>query len=347
MKTSHLALMALFGTLSAQALHAQDSPPGVDHPDYVPGEYRVFTGAGEPATLDDVIAAMGLHEVVFIGEIHDDPTGHALEAELFRRAHQTYGMAAGDEEATRSVAASLEFFQSDAQPILDEYLQGLISESSFTAASRPWPRYDTDYRPVVEYAKEHGLPVVAANAPQRYVNRASRLGRESLDDLSVEARATLAPLPYGQASRAYLDQWVMTMAEVMEHEQSICGVPIVEEPAEEGEAEHQPMGNHGGTGSLFNGQVLWDATMAYWISDHLVRNPDALVLHMVGSFHVSRGTGTPEQLVRYRPGVRSMIITMRTVEDVDTFEAAPSGEWGDFVIQTDAFHTLEAIGCRS
>jgi uncharacterized iron-regulated protein len=348
MKTSHLALMALFGILPAQALHAQDSPPGVDHPDYVPGEYRVFTGAGEPATLDDVVAAMGRNEVVFIGEIHDDPTGHALEAELFRRAYETYGMAAGDGEATRSVAASLEFFQRDAQPILDEYLQGLISESSFTAASRPWPRYDTDYRPVVEYAKEHGLPVVAANAPQRYVNRASRLGRESLNDLSVEARATLAPLPYGQASRAYLDQWVMTMAEVMEHEQSVCGVPIVEEPAEEeGEAEHQPMGNHGATGSLFNGQVLWDATMAYWISDHLVRNPNALVVHMVGSFHVSRGTGTPEQLVRYRPGARSMIITMRTVEDVETFEAAPSGEWGDFVIQTDEFHTLEAIGCRS
>jgi uncharacterized iron-regulated protein len=348
MKISHLAVAALCIVLPAQSIHAQDSAPGTDHPDYVPGEYRVFTGAGEPATLDDVVAAMGLNEVVFIGEIHDDPTGHALEAELFRRAHETYGTGTAEADATRSVAASLEFFQHDAQPIVNEYLDGLITEKAFTAASRPWPRYKTDYRPIVEYAKEHGLPVVAANAPRRYMNRVSRLGRESLNDLSAEALSHLAPLPYGKASRAYLDQWVMTMASVMEHEQTKCGIPIAEEPSEtQDQAAPPTMGNHGASGSLFDGQVLWDATMAYWISDHLARNPDALVLHMVGAFHVQRGTGTPEQLVRYRPGVSSMIITMRSVENVEEFEPAPSGEWGDFVIQTDEWHTLESIGCRA
>jgi uncharacterized iron-regulated protein len=320
----------------------------MDHPDYVPGEYRVFSGDGRSATMDDIVAAMGRNEVVFIGETHDDPTGHALEAELFRRAYETYGMGTDDAEATRSVTASLEFFQHDAQPILDEYLAGLISESTFRAASRPWPRYQTDYRPIVEYAKEHELSVVAANAPRRYTNRVTRLGREALWDLSAEARASLAPLPYAKASRAYLDQWVMTMSSVMEQEQMKCGVPIEQEASdEEGAASHQaPMGNHGNSGNLLDGQVLWDATMAYWISDHLVRNPDALVLHMVGSFHVARGTGTPEHLTRYRPGASSMIIMMRSVEDIDQFEPAPAGEWGDFVIQTDQAHTLEAIECR-
>ena len=349
MKTSLSAAMVLLSLFPAQLTLAQGSSPGADHPEYVPCEYRVFTGDGQPATLDDIVAAMGAVEVVFIGETHDDPTGHALEAEMFRRAHETYGVGTTEADAARSVAVSLEFFQHDAQPILDEYLSGLITERAFTAASRPWPRYETDYRDIVEYAKQHGLAVVAANAPRRYTNRVSRMGRDALFDLSADALSTLAPLPYANASRAYLDQWVMTMISVMEQEQMECGVPIVVETSEEdGAAAHDsPMSDHSTSGNLLDSQVLWDATMAYWISDHLVRHPDALVLHMVGSFHVARGTGTPEHLTRYRPSATSMIVLMRSVEDVEHFEEAPSDEWGDFVIQTDKFHTLESIGCRT
>ena len=34
------------------------------------------------------------------------------------------------------------------------------------------------------------------------------------------------------------------------------------------------------------------------------------------------------------------------LDDIATFEPAPQGEWGDFVIQTDRARTLEAIECR-
>jgi uncharacterized iron-regulated protein len=86
--------------------------------------------------------------------------------------------------------------------------------------------------------------------------------------------------------------------------------------------------------------------MAHSIAESLAAGPDALVLHMVGGFHVERGTGTPEQLEAYRPGTSRMIVMLRPVEDIDTFEPAPAGQWGDFVIQTDQSHTLEEIECR-
>ncbi len=337
-----------------QPVHGQDVAGDVagtvDDPMYVAGDYQVFSGDGQPITLDDVIAAMGRHEVVFIGETHDDPTGHALELELFRRAHETYGIS-DDEAPGRPVTASLEFFERDAQLVVDEYLAGQITESAFKAASRPWPRYETDYRGLVEYAKEQGLAIIAANAPRRYANMATRLGRASLEELSESALATLAPLPYGSPSRTYLDQWVQVMM-AMPDQASRCGAPTptptpdAEEPSDD--TTHQPPSVHGsGGGSALDAQVLWDATMAYWISDHLVRNPDALVLHMVGSFHVARGTGTPEQFLTYRPGSSSMIIMMRSVDDINEFEAAPSGVWGDFVIQTDKSRTLEALACQA
>lgn len=316
---------------------------------YVAGAYSVFTRAGEPATLDDVVAEMGRHEVVFIGETHDDPTGHMLEAELLRRAYEAYGTpASGDTpgDAARPVALSLEFFEHDVQLVLDEYLAGLITEKAFRSDSRPWERYQTDYRPLIEFAKEKGLVVVAANAPRRYATRVTLHGRESLESLGPEALATLAPLPYGQASEAYKQQWIQQISEVMEQEGKKCGVPIDQLPAGvEGGPAPPPPGAHAMMGNQLQSQVLWDATMAWWANDELLRHPDALVLHMVGSFHVERGTGIPEQLERYRPGASRMIVVLRPVEDVETFEPAPQGEWGEFVIQTDKSHTLEEIEC--
>ena len=54
----------------------------------------------------------------------------------------------------------------DIQPILDRYLSGAISEAAFLKASRPWPNYAADYRPVVEFAREHHWRVIAANVPR-------------------------------------------------------------------------------------------------------------------------------------------------------------------------------------
>jgi uncharacterized iron-regulated protein len=348
MRLLSLLATATTATFLAVPLAAQDSSPGVGDSAYVAGDYRVYSGDGTAASIDEIVAAMAAAEVVFVGETHDDPTGHFLEAELLRRAHQALESDSTADGEARSVALSLEFFQRDAQPILDEYLAGLITEKAFLAASRPWPRYQTDYRPLVEFSKEQGLAVVAGNAPRRYTNRVTRLGRESLNDLGPDALATLAPLPYGQPSKAYRDQWVQVIMAVMEEEGMKCGKPIVDSTqADSGAAGGQHQSAHGNMGNQLHSQVLWDATMAYWINDHLVRRPDALVLHMVGSFHVARGTGIPEQLERYRPGTSSMIVMLRAVDDVTTFEPAPSGVWGDFVIQTDEAHTLEAIECRN
>ncbi|MDH3456850.1 MAG: ChaN family lipoprotein [Gemmatimonadota bacterium] len=339
-----LATLSLVLMIAVGA-HAQDASPELDSA-YVAGEYRVFTGAGASASIDDIIAEMGRHQVVFIGETHDDPTGHMLEAELLKAAFEAYG-APGSSDDARSVALSLEFFQRDVQPILDEYLAGLITETSFRSDSRPWPRYETDYRPLIEFSKEHALSVIAANAPRRYATRVTQNGRESLNDLSPGALASLAPLPYGQPSEEYRNQWIQVIMEVMEEEGTKCGLPIPE-PAE-GEAPVQaraPVGSHDTMGNQLHSQALWDATMAHSISEFLAQHPDALVLHMVGGFHVARGTGTPEHLEAYRPGTSRLIVMLRPVEDIERFEPAPTGQWGDFVIQTDESRTLEEIECR-
>ena len=119
--------------------------------------YRVYDGQGNPATLDAIVAAMAANDAVFLGEQHDDAVAHALEAELFKRAVEKYSQ-------QRRVSLSMEMFERDTQASLDDYLAGRLSEEEFRKSSRPWPNYETDYRPLVEFARAHGWKIIASNA---------------------------------------------------------------------------------------------------------------------------------------------------------------------------------------
>ena len=293
--------------------------------------YRIYTGDGTPTTLDALVAAMGAADVVFLGEQHDDPVVHHLQRRLLERAHQQYG-------AERPVALSMEMFTREAQLVLDEYLADLITEDHFRRASNPWQNYETDYRPQVEYAKAHGLAVIGANAPRRYVNRVSRLGPDALADLAADAYRYLAPLPYAAASSGYRDKWDALMREAM----AAMRQHSDEDDAEASDDAHaaadttQPAAPmHGGPSYMLDAQSLWDATMAYSIAEHLMRAPNALVLHPVGAFHVEEHTGTPEHLLRYRPGTRVLVVTTRPVDDPSAFSPRFQ-RLADFVIQSDA-----------
>jgi uncharacterized iron-regulated protein len=343
-----IILIVIAGGLLSPPIRAQDAThrdQAVDSA-YVAGEYRVFTGSGDVAALQDVVTAMQFHEVVFLGETHDDPTAHLLELELLSQVDSTLSSPVAHRGTERDVTLSVEFFQRDVQGIVDEYVAGLISEGAFLEDVRPWPRYGSDYRHLVEYAKAHGIRILAANAPRRYVNRVGRLGRKSLEGLSAEAQLWLPPLPYGDASNEYRDQWVRAIMDVAELERDPCGLASEDSSVvREVPAEHPSTHHHADMGNQLDAQLLWDATMAYAISDYLLREPDNLIIHIVGSFHVERGTGTPEFLERYRPGTSSMTVIIRPVADIETFEPAPDGQWGDFVIQTDRSRTLTEIEC--
>ncbi|KPK64939.1 MAG: hypothetical protein AMS21_06120 [Gemmatimonas sp. SG8_38_2] len=46
-------------------------------------------------------------------------------------------------------------------------------------------------------------------------------------------------------------------------------------------------------------------------------------------------TGIPEQLEHYRPGTRSLVISMEMADDFRSFDPAEHAGLGDFVILTD------------
>jgi uncharacterized iron-regulated protein/outer membrane lipoprotein-sorting protein len=270
--------------------------------------YRVYDGQGNPVTLDAIVKAMAANDAVFLGEQHDDSVAHAIEAELFRRAVSTYS-------PQRKVALSMEMFERDVQVVVDEYLGGLISEQHFLLSSRPWPNYKTDYRPLVEFAKEKHLDVVAANAPRRYVNMVSRNGRESLNALSDQAKSWLAPLPYPEPSDAYKTKFNNLMAG--------------------NTADPSRMSPNAATNLIYS-QSLWDATMGNSVANYLKNNKGALVVHLNGGFHTESRLGTIEQLIHYRSKTKAIVVTMQSEDDITKFDQAKHKGLGDFVILTAA-----------
>lgn len=314
-----------------------------------PVHYRAYKADGAPASLEEIVSALVSADVLIIGETHDDAVAHRLEAELFEMVARSYG--AGSHGTKRTVALSLEMFDSDVQTVVDEYLGGLIIERHFLASSRPWRNYPTDYRPLVERARSIRAPVIAANAPARYVTRVSMNGPNALTALSEDARRWLPPLPYPAASEAYAAKFRRFMQG--ESERAPAPTPQAATPQtatperQKQEAVPTPHSAHGGAVYLLDAQTLRDASMAYRITEFLKRNPGALVVHVNGTFHSEGRLGVPEQIEHYRRGTRTLIVTIVRGEGFSRFDAPRHKGLGDFIILTDpAAQTSNASDSR-
>lgn len=287
--------------LELPLLLALAQPPAAaapEAPKVGPEHFRVYHGDGRPASMDELAEAARKADAVFLGETHDDPVAHYLELDVLKRMSQP------------KLALSLEMFETDVQLVVDEYLAGLITEEHLLSAGRAWRNYRQDYKPMVEWAKDHKLRVVAANAPRRYVNRVSREGKASLGALGKEARKTLPPLPYADATPEYAERFRKVT--------SADGAPPPRNPAGQLEA-----------------QSLWDASMAYSVARALKKNRGSQVLHVNGGFHTKSRMGIVTHLLRYRPRTRVVVIDMTPAKDSLAFDEKEMKGAGDFVIVTD------------
>lgn len=97
-------------------------------------------------TLREAATGLGDYQVIFFGEYHDQRQLHELEFGLLKELYALHG---------DKLVLSLEMFEADQQSNLNKYLSGVITEEEFLRLERTWSNYQTDYRPLVEFAKEH------------------------------------------------------------------------------------------------------------------------------------------------------------------------------------------------
>lgn len=272
--TRRAALAAGMGlVLGATAEAAGDARPAEPS-----RSWRVLDlAARREVAWKDLVARMAGADAVFLGEQHDDPETHRVEAALLSALHARAG---------RRLVLALEMLERDAQPALDGYLAGRITEGDFAQSVALWPNYATDYRPLVEYARARRLPVRAANAPRRIARTVSQKGLAALDTLAPEERRLVAEFVSAPAD----DYW--------RRFQSTLG------------------GEHGSLDAaslrrFYEAQCLKDDTMAETVAQAL-GDGAGIVLHVNGAFHSAGGRGIPQRVLWRRPlgGARLLVVAL-------------------------------------
>jgi len=282
----------LAGALQSAAPPTVSAPQAPSAPSYVP--VRVFdTKAGAFVDFEVMLASAAKADLIFVGEQHNDPNTHRLEAALLDGLHR---------RKVRPVV-SLEMFERDVQPVIDSYLSGQTPEEEFRKTTRPWPRYGTDYRALVEAAKQHGWTVVAANVPRRIASAVAKSGRDAIAQLPETDRPFVAR-DLDCPRDTYFDRFAATMT----------GHPGGTQTADERQAM---------TERYYWAQCVKDETMAESIVAALEKSGSPVV-HYNGAFHSDFGLGTAERVRRRAPARRVLVISMLPVADLDTL--TPSGE---------------------
>ncbi len=257
----------------------------------------------EFADLEAMAARLAQADVVFFGEQHDDVGTHRMQRALL----EALGRRRSD------VILSMEMFERDVQRVLDQYLGGAITEAEFTAASRPWPKYARDYRPLVEYARARGWRVVAANVPRRMASAVAKDGLPAVAQWTDSTR--------GWAAREF-------------------DCPTDDDYFRRFEKQ---MGGHAATGMdaattarrYYDAQCVKDETMAESIANArsaAVGSP--LIVHINGAFHSDFHDGTAERVRRRLPKARLMVVTGVPVVNLDGIKPKAERKKGEWQVYT-------------
>lgn len=263
--------------------------------------YQLFTQTGKSTSFDKLVRDAARADVVLFGELHNNPICHWLQLQLTRELVQARG---------NQLVLGAEMFEADNQKALSGYVSGQLSANEFAQQARLWPNYTTDYRPVVELARDKKLSFIATNVPRRFASLVAKQGLPALDTLSSSDKRLMASLP-------------LTVDLTL--------------PGYKGMLDM--MGTHGGQArgnaaeNFARAQALKDATMARFILENW--KPGQTFLHLNGDYHSKNFEGIVWYLRQQKPDLN--IVTISSVEAEAILKAQP--DWkglGTYVLAIPA-----------
>src|SRR5207253_3210661 len=243
--------------------------------------------------LAGVVEKLAQKKIVYVGEEHDKFSHHQVQLEVLRDLYQQ----------TPKLVVGMEMFQRPFQKALDDYIAGAIDERTFLRRSEYFKRWNIDYnlyQPILNFAREHRLPVIALNAQSEIVDKVAKGG---LDSLSKEEKQEIPQeLDFSdQEYRARLKE--VFAAHGKSQEKNF-------------EFFHQA-------------QILWDETMAESMDRFLKKNPDFRMLVLAGAGHLQYGSGIPKRSFRRNGFDYAIVLTdaevKKGIADFIVFPAESKG----------------------
>lgn len=227
--------------------------------------------------------------VVYVGETHVNQADHLLQFRVLQAIHQRYP----------EVAVGMEMFNRSSQPALDAYIKGDIDERQFLKDAQYFKNWGYDYRfyrDILQYARQHKLPVMALNLDKDIVSDTFRDG--GIAQLSAEIKETLP-----QERDLSMPGYRQRLTQVF---QNHSGPHF--------DANAKKMTN------FVESQVLWDETMSQNIADYLSEHPQAKMIVIAGSGHVVKENAIPPRVARRIPVKQTVMVNVQQ-GDLSTSEA--------------------------
>jgi len=208
----------------------------------------------------------GETRIVYLGETHDNPSAHRLQAEVIEYLAKRY---------PGQLAIGMEMFTPTQQPALDDWVAGKLGEKEFLKQSRwykIWHMNFAYYRPVLTLARDLHIPVIALNASKALVHA---VGRNSIKSLPEAQRQQLPELDLKDPYQAALVKTI--------YGGHSAGGAMLE--------------------GFERVQTLWDETMASNIVKYLqsTSGSDRHMVVIAGGNHVRNGFGIPRRVFRRLP----------------------------------------------
>lgn len=253
--------------------------------------YQLFDKNGKKTTYEKLLKEGAENEVVLFGEYHDNSIVHWLQLEFTK-----------DLASKKELVLGAEMIEADNQEPLNQYLKGMIDQKQLDSLARLWNNYKTDYKPLVDFAKEKKLTFVAANIPRRYASMVYKQGFEALDKLPAEEKKWVAPLPivYDKNLPGYVRMLEM-------------------------------MGDHANE-NLPKAQAVKDATMAYFILKNKQQN--SVFIHFNGTYHSDNFEGIYWYLKQADTNLKILTIATVTQADIAVLEKENRSK-ADFILVID------------
>ncbi len=241
--------------------------------------YQIYNKNERKTDFGKMIKELSKYDVVLFGEHHNNAVNHWLQLQTTKALYEVKG---------NQLILGAEMFERHQQNQLTNYLKGTISDIEFQKNTKLWSNYKTDYKPLVDFAKEKNLDFIATNVTRQYASYVSKNGLESLDTISTNEKLLLARLPItiDYAAPGYPEMLKM-------------------------------MGDHAGIKAkqFVAAQALKDATMAETILNNW--NENALFLHYNGDYHSKNYGGIYWYLKFFRPNLKIAVIEILETADLN------------------------------
>ena len=253
--------------------------------------YQIFDKKGKKSSYEKVLKASEKTDVVLFGEIHDNSLVHWLQLEFTKDLAQRKPLVLG-----------AEMLEADNQKQLDQYLKGEINQKQLDSSARLWKNYKTDYKPLVDFAKDKKINFIATNVPRRYASLVFKKDLVALDSLSAQEKSWIAPLP-------------------IEFDINLPGYKSM-------------MGMQGGHAGekMPKAQAIKDATMAYFINKN--RKENSIFVHYNGTYHSDNYEGINWYLRKLDADIQIVTIAMVEQKDITKLEAEHYNK-ADFILVID------------